>query len=250
MNNHRNNRPQPAGERENRNVSGRASFGVGVRASPLCVLLLSLCSGLSGLQALAQSVRGTPIDSPPTTSPATTETLLTQTLTNALTASKAEVPKGFHLLPFNPTAQTSGTLPKMKGRYLAAGFDKLSAFPADVILKPEGWEMVGQIPDDVQSLDGKAVFITGFMLPLYSLNGFTTNCLLLKSRSMCCYGIRPKINEWVIVSLTGKGIEVMMDRPVTVFGKLHVGEYRENGRLLRSIYRLDGDKMERPEDSK
>jgi hypothetical protein len=138
----------------------------------------------------------------------------------------------------------------MKRGYLAAGFDKLSAFPADVILEPEGPKLVGQIPDGIKSLDGKAVFIKGFLVPLNYLNGFTTDCLLLKSQSMCCYGIRPKINEWVVVRLTGKGIEAIMDRPVTVFGKLHVGEYRENGRLLRSIYRMDGEKMERPEDSK
>ena len=135
----------------------------------------------------------------------------------------------------------------MKGGYLAAGFDKLSAFPADVSLAPAGPKMLGQIPDDIKSLDGKAVFIRGFLVPLNYLNGFTTNCLLLKSRSMCCYGVRPRINDWVVVRLTGKGIEAIMDPPVTIFGKLHVGQYREHG-LLRSIYRMDGEKMELPED--
>ena len=42
----------------------------------------------------------------------------------------------------------------------------------------------------------------------------------------------------------------ILDRPVTIFGKLHVGEHRENGRLLRSIYVMDGEKMERPDDSR
>jgi hypothetical protein len=224
-----------------------------------------------GWQAGAQLVRGTPIDAPaPAFLPATNRQALSRTLTNVPSASKAEVPKGFHRLPFKPIVQTSsssnsepaiksastspaeasGTLPEMKGGYLAAGFDKLSAFPADVILEPAGWKLVGQIPDDVKSLDGKAVFIKGFMIPLNHLNGLTTDCLLLKSQAMCCFGIRPKINEWVIVRLTGKGIEAIMDRPVTIFGKLHVGEYRENGRLLRSIYRMDGERMERPEDSR
>jgi hypothetical protein len=49
--------------------------------------------------------------------------------------------------------------------------------------------------------------------------------------------------------VTGKGIEAIMDRPVTIFGKLHVGEYSENGRL-RAIYRMDGEKMEHPEESR
>ena len=33
-----------------------------------------------------------------------------------------------------------------------------------------------------------------------------------------------------------------MDRPVTIFGKLHVGEYRENGQLLRPFIEWTGKK--------
>jgi len=48
--------------------------------------------------------------------------------------------------------------------------------------------------------------------------------------------------------LPGVHLKRIMDVPITIFGKLHVGEYRENGRL-RAIYMLDGEKMEAPKGS-
>jgi hypothetical protein len=56
----------------------------------------------------------------------------------------------------------------------------------------------------------------------------------------------PKINEWVSVKMTEKGVKPIMDQPVTLMGKLHIGEMRENGYLI-GIYRMDGEKMEAPE---
>jgi hypothetical protein len=40
-----------------------------------------------------------------------------------------------------------------------------------------------------------------------------------------------------------KGVKPVMDQPVTMFGKLKVGEMRENGYLV-GIYEMAGDKME------
>ena len=65
---------------------------------------------------------------------------------------------------------------------------------------------------------------------------------------MCCYGMMPKVNEWIHVRMGGKGARCIMDTPVTIFGKLHVEEYREN-RTMLGIYRLDGEKLEAPGDS-
>ena len=267
----RNNRQHLTGKRKHCKVRRRTSSDAEVRVFPLLVFLFAIWSGLLPRHAVAQIVRGTLIDAPtPVFVPATNRPPLSQTLTNAPSAGRAEVPKGFHRMPFDPAgqtdsssnneqavksalpgrAETSGTLPEMRGGYLAAGFDKLSAFPASVVLESAGPKMVGQIPDAIKSLDGKSVFIKGFMMPMNYQSGFTTNCVLLRNRSMCCYGIPPRINEWVLVRMVGKSIEVILDRPVTIFGKLHVGEYRENGRLLRSIYVMDGEKMERPDDSR
>ena len=85
------------------------------------------------------------------------------------------------------------------------------------------------------------------MLPLKVEGGLVTEFLIMRDQSMCCYGSVPKINEWISVKMTGKGIRPMMDQPVTLFGKLHVGEVRENGYLV-GIYTLDGEKMAGPQD--
>ncbi len=40
--------------------------------------------------------------------------------------------------------------------------------------------------------------------------------------------------------MTGKGVKPLMDRPLTIYGRLHMGEYNENQRML-GLYRLDGE---------
>jgi len=102
-----------------------------------------------------------------------------------------------------------------------------------------------QIPANVQSLDGRDVAIQGFLLPVRMNNGLTVEFLLMRNQSMCCYGVPPKINEWITVCTAGGGVKPVMDQPVTVAGTLHVGPIEENGSLA-GIYRLDARKVIAP----
>lgn len=140
------------------------------------------------------------------------------------------------------------------GTYEPAGFDRLAGFKFEVTEDiAQGTEdamtasrqISEQIPPAVKALNDKQVTVTGFMLPLQVRHGQATVFLILKSQMMCCYGITPKMNEWVMVRTVGNGFKPTMDRPVTVYGTMHVGEIREN-KLLAGIYRLDADKMEAP----
>ncbi|MEY2407438.1 MAG: uncharacterized protein QOF48_108 [Verrucomicrobiota bacterium] len=142
---------------------------------------------------------------------------------------------------------------------LLVGFDKLSAYKFEVsddLLGPvtnsveaaaATLQTEAMIPAAIRALDGKHVAIKGFMLPLKVEGGVVTELLIMKDQSMCCYGSTPKINEWVSVRMKHKGVKPLMDQPVTLFGQLHVGEARENGYLV-GIYRLDGERMEAPEE--
>ena len=146
----------------------------------------------------------------------------------------------------------------MNPDYLAAGFDKLSGYSfevSDELLGPITNEVAAalatvktdaMIPKSVHELNNKRVALKGFMLPLKVEGGVVTELLIMKDQSMCCYGSAPKINEWVSVKMQGKGVKPLMDQPVTLFGTLRVGESRENGYLI-GIYRLDGERMEVPE---
>ena len=143
------------------------------------------------------------------------------------------------------------------GDYLVVGFEKLSSFNFDVPDEtPVGTNKTvvavvpkppEQIPPAVLALDKKFVSLKGFMLPLKVENGLITELLIMRDQSMCCYGAVPKINEWVSVKMTGKGVKPIMDQAVTMYGRLHVGEVRENGYLV-GIYTMDGDKITGPLD--
>lgn len=133
--------------------------------------------------------------------------------------------------------------------YQPVGFDKLASYNFEVQEDAPVTNQTAtadkaddQIPATVKAFNQKKVSIRGFMLPLKVENGKVTEFLIMKDQSMCCYGATPKINEWVSVKLSGRGIKPIMDQPVSMLGTLHVGAMRENGYLV-GIYQMDGDKL-------
>jgi hypothetical protein len=50
------------------------------------------------------------------------------------------------------------------------------------------------------------------------------------------------ITEFVSVKVPGGGVESVLDQPVTVQGKLHVGAVLESGYVL-GVYRMEGEKL-------
>jgi hypothetical protein len=152
------------------------------------------------------------------------------------------------------TANATAKIQKI-GEYQLVGFDRLSGYGfevSDELLAPAtnnaamAQRVDSQIPATVKAFNDKPVALKGFMLPLKVEGGLVTELLIMRDQSMCCYGVQPKINEWVSVKMSHAGVKPIMDQPVTLFGKLHVGEMRENGYLV-GIYSMDGDKMEAPE---
>ena len=135
--------------------------------------------------------------------------------------------------------------------YQRLGFDTLSAFPFEVtraiaegetnfvVTSAAAWP---SIPAAVKELDNHLVAIRGFMLPVKMNNGLAFEFLLLRNQNMCCYGSVPKINEWITVQAQGEGVKPIMDQPITVMGRLHVGEIREQGFLV-GLYRLDAEQL-------
>lgn len=179
----------------------------------------------------AADVRGTPINTP--SAPAPTVAAVSPS------AAAAAVPS-----------------PVKRDDYALVGFDKLAGYNFDLpdeLLAPQSNKLAEaslrtsqQIPALVKAFDQKRVALKGFMLPLKVKDGLVTELLIMRDQSMCCYGSVPKINEWVSVKMTGGGVKPVMDQAVTLYGKLHVGEMRENGYLI-GIYALDGDKMAAPD---
>ena len=152
--------------------------------------------------------------------------------------------------PAATNAQASAAPSATSGGYATVGFEQLSGYQIEIsddLLGPQTNKTVltadGQIPEPIKELNNKKISLRGFMLPLKVEGGLVTEMLIMKDQSMCCYGATPRINEWVSVKMNEKGVKPVMDQPVTVFGKLNVGEMRENGYLV-GIYEMAGHKME------
>ncbi|MFZ5496187.1 MAG: DUF3299 domain-containing protein [Verrucomicrobiota bacterium] len=125
---------------------------------------------------------------------------------------------------------------------LAVGFDKLASY--EFVAPPDeskAKEAEAQIPAPVRELDAKKVTVTGFMLPVKMHEGLVTEFLLVKDPMMCCYGVMPKVTEWVVVKMNGKGVAPLMDVPITFEGTLKVGQIYEGG-YLTGLYLLQGDR--------
>ena len=169
---------------------------------------------------------------------------------------KPLAPKGQPIKPLDPAAakpaapNTTAPAPaESKANELSVGFDKLSAFKYEVPDEnpdspfSKGKDPDTQIPDSVKEISGKRVSLKGFMLPLKVEQGLVTELLIMRDQSMCCFGTVPKINEWVSVKMTGKGVKPVMDQAITMVGTLKIGAIRENGYLV-GIYQMDGERMD------
>lgn len=200
-------------------------------------------------------LRGQPINAAPASPP--------QTATNTVAAARpASTAKGAGARPVNlgsvaaPAAATgrptAGTTEPASGEvmldgHLSVGFDRLAGFTFEMPTQPlptnAGPEsLAGRIPPAIEALNGKPVALKGFMLPLKIENGLVAEMLIMRDQSMCCFGVVPKINEWVSVKMVTRGVKPVMDQPVTVFGKLRVGVMVENGYVV-AIYALEGESL-------
>ena len=136
--------------------------------------------------------------------------------------------------------------------YVTVGFDQLAGFPfaspalqsADAPATAPKPEVMMQVPASVKKLDDQKVVISGFMLPTKIEKGLATEFLLLNSPLMCCFGVTPSTNAWVVVKMP-QGVPPIQDVPTPFCGRLHVRAQWEDG-WLASIYQLDGEDPAKP----
>jgi hypothetical protein len=208
-----------------------------LKLRPLVILLAAslACSCSKREEAsVVAPVRGEPIRSSVSKSNDTSHLTKVVAATNAGDALKA----------------CDAPLPKRlaEKQFVEIGFDKLASYtfnvPDGVVPTNQIGKSEEQIPKEVKAFDQSNVALKGFMLPLKVDNGLVTEMLIMKDQSMCCYGSIPRINDWVSVKMK-TGVKSIMDQPVTLYGKLRVGEMLENGYLV-GIYELQGEKMDEP----
>ena len=101
-----------------------------------------------------------------------------------------------------------------------------------------------QIPDSIKKVDEADVIIVGFMVPIeINRKGKVRSFALTVNQTFCCYGVPPSMNEWIMVEMAEEQTaDFILDLPVAVYGKLHVGEEIEDGYIL-SVYRMTGNEV-------
>ncbi|OAM90401.1 DUF3299 domain-containing protein [Termitidicoccus mucosus] len=173
---------------------------------------------------------------------ATRESQTTETVTDMMAPVQQVV-----ATPVVTTAAATESLPEIakdKDGYWQISFQNLASFPY-ALPPPDSAPTPGakkDIPENIQSLDGKPVCLSGYMLPIQMGGGLVKEFLLIRSPMFCCYGVVPAPNEWVVVKMKGKGTAPMMDVPLNFYGTLHIGELYED-RMFTGIYQLDGEKV-------
>jgi len=143
-----------------------------------------------------------------------------------------------------------------KSGYTKLNFDSLAGFPAETpnisaMQAGHPGKMPSiSVPSTILSLDGQKVSVAGFMIPMTSEKDKVLSFILAQSRMTCCYGMVPKFNQWIYVTMDqDKSAQEWMDVPVTVFGTLNVGTKYDEENKGWCLYRMTGDKVDLPKKS-
>jgi len=64
----------------------------------------------------------------------------------------------------------------------------------------------------------------------------------MRNQALCCFGAAIGLNDWIDVTVPGEPIELTMHLPITVLGKIEIGEEMEDG-VTVSIFRMQCDKV-------
>jgi hypothetical protein len=98
-----------------------------------------------------------------------------------------------------------------------------------------------KIPRQVEELNGMKIAVTGFVLPVDFDQGNVTSFILLNNQMGCCFGIMPRMNEFIYVKMKpNTSTKFMTDIPITVLGKFEIGQ----DNLIGSLYGIEAEKVE------
>ncbi len=139
---------------------------------------------------------------------------------------------GIHYRPDRNFDYISAGALETEGGVTKVDFDFLGGFE---------YEKDNVVPAKVMELDGKDVKVIGYMLPVDFDSGEVRSFMLLNNQMGCCFGVMPRVNEFVYVEMPeGKSAKYMTDIPLRVTGKLKIGE----GNLVGGLYTMDGKDVE------
>lgn len=108
-------------------------------------------------------------------------------------------------------------------------------------LQPADDEPGGAIPAEAQALDGKRVFIKGYIYPPPGSPPFVTHFLLVRDKGDCCFGGDPKITDRILVDIAPPGRLEYNASLHAVAGTFRIDPGRAVDADGAVIYRLEAD---------
>ncbi|MGE5190953.1 MAG: hypothetical protein ACM3U2_00510 [Deltaproteobacteria bacterium] len=94
------------------------------------------------------------------------------------------------------------------------------------------------VPPEVEALDGKPIFIKGYMYPTGRLEGLS-EFVLVKDTGQCCFGGQPKLTDMIVVKFEdGMTVKHRDQILVGVAGIFRANAVVQSG-VLTGIYQLD-----------
>ncbi|MCA9115800.1 MAG: hypothetical protein KDA79_12010 [Planctomycetaceae bacterium] len=103
------------------------------------------------------------------------------------------------------------------------------------------------IHPDVQALEGKQIFLKGYMYPTRESEGLTS-FLLVKDNQQCCFGGQPQVTDMIMVQLPTSQAADYTQSLVSVAGTFRISP-SEGPANLTPIYLLDGTHFSRARNS-
>ena len=100
------------------------------------------------------------------------------------------------------------------------------------------------IPPATRALDGQAVMLDGFMIPLDYLKGETENFAVIQTPVGCFYCNPPRVDQLVMVQMPKGQKAAITDQPIRVTGLFSAG-VRKSDDIVESVYRIDAKNVSR-----
>ena len=131
------------------------------------------------------------------------------------------------------------------------GFHRVS-FARDISAKGVGYKEVDGalgmiIPEEVQKLEGKRIYLKGYMYPQgrpYDLTQF----VLCKDNAQCCFGGEPPLQDMIGVQMTKGQTADYSDALMGVAGKLRFNPNYRGGKL-EPIYLFEAEQVDKAKTS-
>jgi hypothetical protein len=96
-----------------------------------------------------------------------------------------------------------------------------------------------QVDPDIAALDGKSIYIKGYMYPTRQQTGIT-EFVMVKDTGQCCFGGQPKLTDMIVVKFEdGMTVNHREQQLVGVGGTFRVRAGVQSG-VLTAIYMLEG----------